>query len=193
MKKCALLALLVLGTPACGLLGNECGRNNPATYYDVQGADVGLSRQPTDRPWEVAAAGATVSSRELRLRASLKERHYTSQPSLGLMSAAYACSPVPAGSLGSTERMDSISITSAYAYDAAHPAGTPLNDVLEAPAWPQWPQQPSRRTPQEPLRFVEFSFKVPPIAAGPQKFRLYYHQTNGEVYTAETTEITVLR
>lgn len=53
-------------------------------------------------------------------------------PVAGLGSAAYAYDPGrPAGSLGSAERIDSLSITSRYAYDARHPAGAPLTDVVD--------------------------------------------------------------
>ncbi|HEX8656569.1 MAG TPA: hypothetical protein VF690_03505 [Hymenobacter sp.] len=138
------------------------------------------------------AAGAAVTSRELRLRVELSERHYSAIPVQGLISAAYACDPVPAGSLGSAERMDSLSITSLYDYDALHPAGTPLANVLEIVGKSQFPV-PSRQNPVEPFRFAELSLKQPPATEGPQKFRIYYRQTNGEIYTAETVAVTLLR
>jgi hypothetical protein len=192
MRKYLALALLVLGMPACGLLGNECGRDNPATYYDVQGVGISATRQPTDKPWEVVAAGAAVTSRELRLRTELRVRHYSVGPGQGFLSAAYACDPMPAGSLGSAERVDSLSITSLNDYDALHPAGTPLSDVLETGGNFQF-LSPSRQNPVEPFQFTEFSLRQPPAAEGPQKFRIYYRQTNGEVYTAETAAVVLLR
>ncbi|WP_426059387.1 hypothetical protein [Hymenobacter sp. B1770] len=73
-----------------------------------------MTRQPVDKPWEIVAAGAAVANRELRLRVGLKERHYTIIPVQVFISAAYACDPVPAGSLGSAERMNSLSITSLH-------------------------------------------------------------------------------
>ncbi|WP_158010853.1 hypothetical protein [Hymenobacter lapidarius] len=178
--------------PACGLLGNECGRANPATYYDVQGIEAFVTRQPMDQPWATVAPSGIVASRELRLRVGLKERHYSVVPVQGFMSVAYACSPVPAGSLGSAERMDSLSITSLYNYDALHPAGTPLTDLLGVDGRPQFPA-PSRRNPLEPFRYAEISLLSPPVTTGPQQFRVYYRQTNGEVYTTQTAAVTVVR
>ncbi|WP_035560364.1 hypothetical protein [Hymenobacter sp. IS2118] len=192
MKKYGLLAALVLGLPACGLLGNECGRDNPPTYFDVQGLDVAVTRQPVDKPWEVVSPGASVASRELRLFLLLRERHYTVAPSRGFMSAAYACDPLPAGSRGSTERMDSLSVTSLNDYDAQHPAGTPLTDLLAVGGLNSFPV-PSRQNPLEPFRYAELSLVQPPAATGPQQFRVYYRQTNGEIYTAETAAVTVVR
>lgn len=192
MRKYLILAVLVLGMPACSLLGTDCGRDRPATYYDVQGIDISVTRQPTDKPWEVMTANTAVASRELRLRVGLKERHYTVVPVSGFISAAYACDPIPAGSLGSAERMDSLSITSLYDYDALHPAGTQLADLLIIDGRSPLPL-PSRQTPLEPFRFAELSLRDAPAATGLQKFRVYYRQTNGEVYTAETVVITLLR
>lgn len=192
MKKYVAMAALVLGMPACGLLGNECGRANPATFYDVQGIEAFVTRQPMDQPWATVAPGGVVASRELRLRVGLKERHYSVAPVQGFIPAAYACSPVPAGSLGSAERMDSLSITSLYNYDALHPAGTPLTDLLSVDGRLPFPA-PSRRNPLEPFRFAEISLLAPPASPGLQRFRVYYRQTNGEVYTAETEVITLTR
>ncbi|OGX86833.1 hypothetical protein BEN48_00240 [Hymenobacter glacialis] len=145
-----------------------------------------------DQPWTVVAPNGTVASREFRLRIGLKERHYTVVPVSGFISVAYACSPVPAGSLGSVERMDSLSITSLYNYDAQHPAGTPLTDLLVVDGRTRIPV-PSRQNPLEPFRFAEISLLNPPAATGPQQFRVYYRQTNGETYIAETDLITLVR
>ncbi|UOQ52674.1 hypothetical protein [Hymenobacter cellulosivorans] len=190
MRKYVTLAVLVVGLPACSLLGTDCGRNRPDTYYDVQGIGFSVARQPRDKSWEFAAAGNTVPSRELRLRLTLKERHYTVVPVAGLLPAAYACDPVPAGSLGSTEQMDSLSITSDYDFDALHPAGTQLADLLLVDERYSL-LVPSRQMPLEPFRFVELSLREAPATTGPQKFRVYYRQTNGEIYTAETVAITL--
>lgn len=191
MKKYTVLAGLVLALPACDLLTDSCGRNNPATFYDVQGIEIFAFRQPVNLPKETLPANASVASQELRLRLLLQERHYTAVPVAGFLSAAYACDPAPAGSKGSAERMDSLSITSAYHYDAAHPAGTSLVDVFEPRGIAQ--PAPSRQNPQEPFRSAELSLRTPPAASGPQQFRVYYRQTNGEVYTAETLVIQLTR
>ncbi|WP_143080367.1 hypothetical protein [Hymenobacter arizonensis] len=121
----------------------------------------------------------------------MHERHYTRTPANGLVSAAYACDQVfDPGNKGSAERVDSLSITSRYAYDVRHPAGTSLADVVEREGGTPWPQ-PSRQAPQAPFRSAELVFRVPPAAAGSQQFRVYYRQTNGEVYTAETVALTL--
>jgi hypothetical protein len=192
MKKYVVLAALVAGMPACGLLGNECGDPGPDTFYDVQGLEAGLAQQPAGQPRAIVAAGASVASRDLRLILQLQERYYARAPAPGLVAAAHACDPVlaPAGSRGSAERVDSLSITSRHAYDARHPAGTSLADVVEWEGGAPWPQ-PSRQAPQAPFRRAELVFRVPPAAAGPQQFRVYYRQTNGEVYTAETVAFTL--
>lgn len=194
MKKYLLVGALVFGLPACGLLGigNECGPVAAPTYYDVQGLSAALVRQPAAAAAETLAPNATVARQELRLRLRLQERYYAAAPVPGGTGAAYACPPAaPGGVLGTAERADSLSITSAHPYDAAHPAGSSLLDLLldtaDVPG-----RLPSPQQPQEPFRLVEFALRRPPAVAGPQRFRVYYRQTNGEIYTAETVTVTLL-
>ena len=191
MKKYILLAGLVFGLPACDLLINPCGRDNPATFYDVQGIGIVVIRLPANRPMENVSAGASVASQELLLRLNLQERYYTARPTAGFLSAAYACSPAEPGSKGSAELVDSLSVTSAYNYDAAHPAGTSLLDIFGPRVFAQ--PAPSRQAPQEPFRSVDLGLRTLPAASGPQQFRVYYRQTNGEVYTAETVVFSLTR
>ncbi|NVO33519.1 hypothetical protein [Hymenobacter lapidiphilus] len=193
MKKYFLVVALVFGLPACGLLGSdECGPVQGPTYYDVQGLSASLARQPAAAAAETLAPNATVARQEFRLRLRLQERYYAAAAVPGIMGAAYACPPAaPSGLLGTAERADSLSITSAHPYDAAHPAGASLLDLLLDTA-DVAAQLPSPRQPQEPFRWVDFALRTPPAVAGPQRFRIYYRQTNGEVYRAETVTVTLL-
>jgi hypothetical protein len=191
MKKYLLLAGLVFGIPACDPVGNPCGDVILPTYYDVQGLGAMLVRQPANAAAEALAPNASVASPELRLRLALQERYYTAARVPGLVAAAYACPPAaPAGVLGTLERTGSLAITSAHPYDAAHPAGASLLDLLADTPGSTF-RQPSTQAPQEPFRWLAFALQTPPAAAGPQRFRVYYRQTNGEVYTAETVTITL--
>ena len=193
MKKLWLLGALLCGLPACGLLTDECGRPSPSTYFDVQGVHLHAIRQPGNASWTALSAGSRVGYGELRLRFSTQERYYSAAtpPVAGWLPAAQACSPIPAGSLGTSERMDSLSITSTHAYDARHPAGTSLLDILDLNDGIQQQQLPVPGRPLSPLREAELQFVSPPAKAGEQQFRVYYRQTNGEVYTAQTLPVWV--
>ena len=100
--------------------------------------------------------------------------------------------------------MDSVTIISRYDYDARHPAGTSLNDIVQvistvnsavvSPGTPVTLLSQGQGTPYsaEIWRVQGLKLTVSPAQAGPQQLRVRYHQTNGEVYEAETPLLTVL-
>jgi hypothetical protein len=188
MKKLWLLLLTLGAGPACQMFCNSssCGCGGPpkAGYFDIEGVSlVGISNSGSSGT--VLTTGSSVPLALLRLRLAPVTRYFTGlTPQAGGAGVAWACSPVPPSFV---EQLDSLTVRSRYAYDAQHPAGTPLNDVLLASDYSSLPlstyllQQAG--TPAEQL---SLRLSAPPAAAGPQQFVVRYRLRNGEVHTAET-------
>ena len=184
MKRLWLL-LVALGIgPACQLACNStsCGCGGPPKggYYDIEGLSlVGLDNSGSGT---VLTAGNTVPLPQLRLRLTPITRYFTrlrSHPG----GVAWACSPAPPAFV---EQLDSVLVRSRYAYDAQHPAGTPLNDVLSAYEYGSLGLRDYlQRQAGQPEEAMRLRLTAPPAAAGPQQFVVRYLLTNGEVYTAE--------
>lgn len=108
----------------------------------------------------------------------------------GLLPAAYACSPTrPAF----TEQLDSVVVRSRFDYDAQHPAGTPLNDLLDAtsPYSSLTKPLPAYLTEQQgrPDEQLNLRLRSGPTVAGRQQFVVRYRLRNGESYTAQSVEM----
>jgi hypothetical protein len=195
-----LLAVLTgLTLPACELLFGDrkyyCGGGHQ--YRDVEGVELRAYQEPVGGNAAALQTGQSVVANRLRLYVSLQERGYGAAPSRGGFVAWADCiSPEY------TEEVDSVTIFSRYAYDARHPAGTSLNDIVQVVATVN-SGVPSPGTPVTLLSQVQppysaeawtvqaLKLTVAPAQAGTQQFRLRYHQTNGEVYEAETPLLTV--
>lgn len=181
-----LLSILCLGLPACE--GGYCGG---ARYIDVEGVALTAYRDASTSVGEQQY----VPSRELVLRLSFTERRYGgTRPRPGGFAALADCKPPTY-----TEQVDSIRITSRYAYDAQHPVGAPLNDLLKTedfggtlinPTLSQLLTSPENAESWEGRRF---QLSTPPAASGPQQFRVRLRLTNGETYDAETVVLNVTR
>lgn len=170
----SLLFALVVGLPGCE--EPYCDTR----YLDVEGIEFAAYSEATNP----IAPNATVRFNELRLHLDLKTRGYGAARLYGGFIAVADCKPPDY-----PERVDSLIITSQYDYDAQHPAGTSLNDLMGLA---------TRQMPSEPFRPYEvdgqrLSLWQRPAASGPQQFRVRYYQTNGEIYVAETVVLTLLR
>lgn len=179
----------MIGLPAC----DGCG-SLERMYIDVTGlAAVVALRQPPGAATQVLVAGQSTSIAELELRLQLNSRVYSTilAPTGGF--AAMACDPADPEY---TEVVDSLTVTSRYPFDARHPAGTALNDLLRIDNGYGTPVPLNQRlaTPQSVGDFGRHGirFAQAPTSSATQQFRVRYHQTNGEVYTAETVEFTLL-
>jgi len=189
MKKTLLLSLLLACAPAAALLegcidDGDCQVASAPRFFDVQGVTLAPLRNAGNRP---VAAGDTVATSELRLVLQLQVRYYGSSPArAGWLPAAYACPPSPIpGYEGTTEELDSVTVRTAYAYDAAHPAGALLNDLLVADnTGGPLPVTPPRDQPRP--ADLALRLQQPPALAGPQQFVLRYRLRNGELYTSRT-------
>lgn len=173
--KAALLCVSLL-LPAC-----EGACPSPPTFADV----VGLQVVPYDRQMGVAGSANAVRASELRLRLELQERLYTAAlPWRGGFAAWADCAPpVPAY----TEQVDSLQVTSRDDYDAQHPAGTPLNDVMRLTSGGGTTAlRDFLARPQgvELLTRQYLSVTVPPARTSTQRFRVRLRLANGEVYQA---------
>ncbi|MCC2547951.1 hypothetical protein LJY25_15995 [Hymenobacter sp. BT175] len=192
MKKPLILLLVtLLGLPACGLFTEKCVVVPAPPYYDVEGVQLLAAQHPAGQSQQPLATGQSVAGFDARLEFRVTARFYGAvSPPGGWLAGAYACSPSPpAGYLGTTERIDSFTVVSAYAFDAAHPAGTSLNDVLVDEASGQVLDQALVSVLQGRGYFpreLYLCLRRPPATPGNQQFTVRYHQTNGESYSART-------
>lgn len=164
---------------------NSCGSEGVPAFFDVQGLGFNAIQQG-----RAVAAGESAVVTDLQLVVQLQERYYGQQPARsGWLPAAYACSPLDAGYKGSEEVLDSLVVRSAYAYDAAHPAGASLNDLLvdQGNSLPLPPKPAPNQMPYAPV----LRLRQAPSQAGLQQFVVRYRFTNGEVHTAKTPVFTL--
>lgn len=187
MKKLLLIALVIVGLPAC----DTCGPFE-RQYVDVIGLSAVALRQAAGTTAQVLTAGQASPVAELKLLLNPDTRLYSAAPARTGGFAAVACEPADPTY---TELIDSIRVTSSYDFDAQHPAGTVLNDLLRLDNSYGGAVSLSEvlRTPQSVPALLRrnLQFSQTPTSSTTQQFRVRYHQTNGEVYTAETVPVTV--
>lgn len=192
MKKLLLLPLLLLGLPACELLCTDCCGSKPMGRYDVNGA---LLTATTVANGNLVVLGpdAQLKGTALELRLALQTLIVAARRTGG-GGMAYACSPADPTPI--QERLDSVAITSRFDFDAQHPAGTPLNDLLEVQRFYNGQQTLVALTtylagqqgqPEDQL-VLKFAGSGSPASAR-QQFRVFYRLTNGEEYIAETVSL----
>jgi len=192
MKKLLLAGLLTVGSQACQLLCGDCCDSGPVGRYDITGA---ILTATTSAPGGtmVLDANASVDGTTVYLHLTPQTQYIAAkQTDGGSNGVAYACSPVDPPF---AEQLDSLAITSRYDFDEEHPAGTPLNDILEL--------QDSQRNTSDFVRLpnylqlrqglpdqllvLRFTGRTGARTGFPrQQFQVYYRLTNGEVHTAET-------
>ncbi|GAB3832001.1 hypothetical protein [Hymenobacter jeollabukensis] len=183
-RKMLLLGGLLLGLPAC----NDCGPFKQQ-YIDVNEARVLTERHRPGTSVVVVGAGETVAATELRLQLLLLGPAYSAVSERAGGFAAVACEPADPQY---TETVDSLRVSSRYSFDATHPAGTSLNDLIQTDNGMSSltdllrTPQPVGRIRNERLRLAQA-----PASAGPQQFRVRVHLTNGEVYIVETPVLNV--
>lgn len=187
MKKRLLLALTVLGLPACDLIGPKCGRGaNVLPYFDVEG--VFLIAQEQGR---VLTTDEPISFDALQLQLRLQQRFYAAGGGLGFTAAAYACDPAPNGYRGTSETLDSVVVTSRYDYDARHPAGKPLNDLLRFHHGYSAGTLAQLDVKTLDLNDWTWVLTQGPASASTQQFVVRYYLRGGETYAAETPRLTL--
>lgn len=191
-KTLSILLLLLVGIPAGAVLQgcNDCAYSEAEKFFDVQGVTLDAFRATTNQrvvPNEsIAAAG-------IRLEVNLQARFYSFKiHQSSWLTTAYACEPSQTGGYGGTvEGLDSLVVRSVYAYDAVHPAGSSINDLLVNQSNRQaLPAVPERGTVPE-LNGLSLQLRQGPAQAGPQQFVLRYRLTNGKTYTARTPVFTL--
>jgi hypothetical protein len=206
MKKALVLLLLVTGQLSCQeITGGDC--NFPAQpFYDIQSISLQnwqiISDSSVSYP-EVEAFNTTqpiaFTKLLIRLAADVKYYAVTASPKpFSFMSAAYACSPPNPGYKGTKERVSSIRITSSFDFDAAHPAGSSLNDVFKLQyAGPQRDPLPAMeidfflaQDQPTPPEWLNLKLKQKPDNQI-QNFQIEYEFTNGEKYTLQSGELLI--
>jgi hypothetical protein len=198
MKKAVCMMAVLIGGTFIGALLESCSSvadkddcsydYSSQKFFDVQGVTLGSTHLATN---QVLTAGEAVPFTDLELDVQLQTRYYSFQRRhSSWLSAAYACPPAPMpGHGGTTERLDSLVIKCVFAYDATHPAGASLNDLLvdrdNVKALPDAPEPGS----QPSLYSLRLRLRQGPAQAGTQQFILRYRLTNGEIYTASTPTV----
>jgi hypothetical protein len=184
MRRPLLSLLFLLSLPACDLLSgtDKCGGDS-LPYYDVQGV-----RFWAMQPGQQVQSGSTASVATLSLRLDLDVRYYSAAPAPAgrFLAAAMACDPAPPGFRGTTERIDSLVIRSRYDYDAQHPAGSSLNDILLVDNSTHSLAHHLQGGQKEPSQQLWLRLSAAPTRSATQEFVVRYRLTNGEVYTAAT-------
>jgi hypothetical protein len=195
MKKALSLLLLAIAPLGAALDGctedkDKCSSNQPDKFYDLQGLTLAAIRPATGQS---VTAGETVTAAEVLLEIKHQVRYHATQPvRAGWLPAAYACPPTPyAGYKGTTEILDSLVVRSVFVYDASHPAGAAINDLLlEKETGKPLPPVPAQHT-SPALYGLQLRFRQAPAQAGPQQFVVRYRLTNGETYSARTPVFTL--
>ncbi|WBO84931.1 hypothetical protein [Hymenobacter yonginensis] len=187
MKKLLLCALAIIGLPACDI----CGPFDEQ-FGDVTGLTMVAVQHRAGTSVQVLTAGQSASVAEFKLLMRLNVRLYSAAPVPTGGFSAMACDyPSPSYEA----QVDSITITSRYDFDAQHPAGTSLNSLLRLDDGYASSQRLSdlMKDPQyiPYLQDRNLQFTQAPTSSATQQFRVRYHQTNGEVYTAETVPVTI--
>lgn len=191
-KKLLFLGVLTLVLPACNLLCGDCCDLAPPGNYDITGTLLTALGTDAGRNATVLAANASVRATDLRLHLALDTRLIASYRPVGGNGVAYACSPQEPGF---TERLDSLAVTSGFDFDAQHPAGTPLNDLLVSTSdWAETLTDYLQAQASHPsVAWPLFTLRNAPAQAGPQQFRVFCRLTNGEEYTAQTPVLQLSR
>ena len=195
MKKLLGTLLVVAFAPVWAVMEgcadkDECRYDySSLAYFDVEGLAFAVIHRG-----QALAAGQSVAAAEISLAIQLQMRYYSQRPvpvPATWLPAAYACPPAPlAGHKGTSEVLDSLVVRCVFAYDAAHPAGAVVNDLLtdeNGRALPPAPAPGTRPTGYQ----QELRLRQAPAQAGPQQFALRYRLTNGETYTARTPVFTL--
>ncbi|MBC6697758.1 hypothetical protein [Hymenobacter sp. BT190] len=167
--------------PACADADDACRYDAVPRFYRTQAVELSASSQRTGQP---LTSNEPVAAADLLLAVQFQKAYYGNQPARHwqLLPAAHACPPAPApGYLGTPQVLDSMVVRSRYAYDAQHPAGASLNDLLlETDTGQPLPARASRSA--EP----RLQLRVPPAVAGPQQFVVRYRFADGTMYSAQT-------
>ncbi|MDB5235342.1 MAG: hypothetical protein JWR44_2335 [Hymenobacter sp.] len=181
------LALAPVGAAIEGCADKyKCSVGSPLAFFDVEGLIFAVIHQG-----QVLAAGQSVAAAEISLAIQLQKRYYSQRPVRATwLPAAYACPPTPMpGYMGTSEVLDSLVVRCVYAYDATHPAGAIVNDLLTNEYGQIVPPVPASGT--SPGYQQELRLRQAPAQAGPQQFALRYRLTNGEAYAARTPVFTL--
>lgn len=193
VKKLGLLLLALAAGPACQMTCDSasCGCGTPSSakpgYYDIEGVSL-VGTRDAGSSTVVLTAGSSAPWNAVTLRLAPTTRYIAGRWSRGGGNLAWACSPV----INFSEKLDSVTVHSRYAYNAQHPAGAPLNDLLAADSYNNVLLGAYLRARSgEPENMLGLRLAAPPAAAGPQQFVVRYRLTNGEVYTAETPVFTL--
>lgn len=186
------LLVLALAPLAAAIEGcterDKCRIDSSQAFFDVEGLH--FTAQQRGQP---VGAGESVAAADIRLVIELQARYYSQDRALSTwLPAAVACPPTPIpGYKGTSEVLDSVVVRCVYAYDAAHPGGAAVNDLLltEEDAQPL-PAAPARNT-QPALYPQGLRLRQAPAQPGLQQFVVRYRLTNGEIYTARTPVFTL--
>jgi hypothetical protein len=114
-------------------------------------------------------------------------------------SSLLACSPVPNGEKGAKETITSFQIVSASDFDATHPAGSDLKDILTVRIKSYVASLPPDSAPKlddyiagkpNPAMFYTLLFTKGPTASKKHVFTLNYSQSDGQRFTVTTPQLT---
>lgn len=111
--------------------------------------------------------------------------------------AAYACSCIEPGYLGSQERLKRITVKTAFDFDANYAAGSTVDELVAVVIIRDHPKPLKDYLSEGPLSYNEYSrldliFNKAPSVKGPFALDITIELDNGEVYTTRTPVIQLI-
>ena len=182
----------------------RCNCGDPKPFIDINGISSNAVKKvvSTSTISSVKAGDKLTWDDLVFLSAAYQIRYYASQlpakstsPSWG--SVAYACSCDGYGYAGTTEKLKFMTVKTVYAFDAAYPAGSVMNELVTFITYPN-----PARTPfadyflKGPIPYntgaLQFVVTQAPANKGPFALEITVELDNGETYTARTPLIELI-
>lgn len=188
----------LVAIPSCNRYPCNCP-DIPEKYIDIEGVSGDIAKKSTTGPIAVQVGDKLSWSELVSFYARYKTRKYDYQspaellPSFGM--AAHACDCPTPGYLGTQEKLKYMTVETVYAFDATHPAGSVINDLVSMKIFPN-PIPLNDYFSKGPTPYggdsLEFILTKSPANKGPFALGITAELDNRESYTAQTPLIDLI-
>ncbi len=206
MKKAIAFTLLfwvgLVWLPGCFNNCSDCpDQKTVPKYADIIGLGSFMTKQIT-----AASEQRTVQANDklrwqdiVYISVLYSTRTYGTRMNPGRLSwggAAYACDCIQPGYLGSEEKLVNLTVRTVYDFDAAHPAGSVMNELTSTYGYPQ--NKPlNEYLSKGPVAYgqssrIDLVIDKAPVATGLFALDVTIALDNGEVYTTRTPVIQLI-
>ncbi len=188
----------LLALPGC--FRCDCPEQKP--FVDINGLYAGAAKKSTTGPIAVKAGDKLSWDELVFLSAGYRVRYYANRLPLKSVSphwgsVVYACKCNEDGSAGTTEKAKYMTVKTVHDFDAAHPAGSVVDELIAFIIYPN-----PARTPltdyflKGPVPYtmerLQFVVTKAPTNKGPFALDITVELDNGERYTAQTPIIDLI-